>query len=177
MSQPRTKFQVAAMYGAYYGLASILSMLLFYVLNFEIRSSLPTLIGYGLLILFMVMGTKNYRDHELGGFISYGSALGTGVLISICGGFLIAGWTVILFSFIDPEMVQRILDSTQEQMIQQGMPDAEVEKALDMARRFMTPTWLFLLSIAGSAFMGFLFSLFTSIFLKKDSNPFQSNLG
>jgi hypothetical protein len=151
MSQPRTKFQVAAMYGAYYGLASILSMLLFYVLNFEIRSSLPTLIGYGLLILFMVMGTKNYRDHELGGFIS--------------------------FSFIDPEMVQRILDSTQEQMIQQGMPDAEVEKALDMARRFMTPTWLFLLSIAGSAFMGFLFSLFTSIFLKKDSNPFQSNLG
>ena len=125
MSNPKTKIEVAARYGAFYGLSTIISMLIFYVLQFNLKSPLPSLISYALLVVFIFNGVKSYREHTLGGYISYGSSLGLGVLISIFGGFLIAGWTTILFSFIDPDIIEKILSSTQEELMRSGLPDAE----------------------------------------------------
>ena len=173
MSNPKTKFEVAARYGAFYGLATIISMLIFYVLQFNLKSSLPSLISYVLLVVFIFNGVKSYREHSLGGYISYSSSLGLGVLISIFGGFLIAGWTTILFSFIDPDIIEKILSSTQEELMKSGLSDADVEQALNMSKKFMTPGWLFFLSIVGSAMMGFIFSLFVSIFTRKEAPPFN----
>ena len=72
-------------------------------------------------------------------------------------------------------MTQKIMDMSQQQLMDQGMSEEQIATALDYTKKFMTPTWLFIFSILGTTFIGFLFSLVISIFLKKEENPFNSN--
>ncbi|HNP49771.1 MAG TPA: DUF4199 domain-containing protein, partial [Bacteroidia bacterium] len=175
MENPRSQTKVAMTYGLMYGLASAVVMLLFYFMNTDVKSKAPQYIGWLLLIAFIVAGTKSYRDTDLGGFIGYGKALGTGTLISIFGGVITGAFTLLFFTFIAPEMTQKILDMSQQQLMDQGMSEDQIAVAMDYTKKFMTPTWLFIFSIVGSAFIGFIFSLITSIFLKKEQNPFGTN--
>ncbi len=74
-------------------------------------------------------------------------------------------------------MIQRILDSTQQNLVEKGMSDDQIEMAMDYTRTFMTPIWLFTFSVLGTTLMGFIFSLFISIFMKKEESLFKSNIG
>ncbi|MFM7727746.1 MAG: DUF4199 domain-containing protein, partial [Flavobacteriales bacterium] len=109
MNSPRSRMQVAAVYGVYYGLAVVVSMMTFYLLDIDVKSKVPSIINYLLMVLFIVIGVKSHRDQDLNGNISYGGALGTGTLIGAAGGFIVGGFSIILFSFIDPDMTNRIL--------------------------------------------------------------------
>lgn len=163
-------------YGAFYGLSAIIVMLVFYFAGANMQSKWPQWIGYLLLIAFMVLGVKSYRDEEGGGCISFGKSLGTGILISIFGSIITGAFTVLLFTFIAPDMTQRILEMTQQNLTEQGMSEEQIALSIEWAQKFMTPLWLFVFSVVGGAFMGLLFGLFISVFLRRESsNPFQSN--
>lgn len=177
MENKRSKIKVAMNFGAMYGLSTIIVMLLFYFMDSDIQSKAPTWISYLLLGLFMYMGIKSYRDNDQGGFISYGSSVGTGVLISIFGGIITGGFTMILFSFIDPGMGEKIIEAAREQMLEKNMPEDQVEVAMEWTRKMMSPVWLVIWSVVGAAFIGLVFSLIISVFTKKEQNPFQSNIG
>lgn len=177
MENPRTQTKVAMNYGTLYGLCGVAVFLLFYFLGSDLQSRLPNYINYLLLIFFIVIGVKSYRDEDLGGNISYGKSLGTGILISVFGGIITGVFTLLFFTYIAPDMVDKIMEAAQQSMAEQGMSDEQIEMGMGMTRKFMTPMWLFLFSVLGSAFMGFIFSLIISIFMKKEQNPFSSNIG
>ena len=74
-------------------------------------------------------------------------------------------------------MVDKILEMSQQQMVERGMPEDQLETAMNMTRKFMTPGWMFLFTILTYTFVGFLLSLFISIFMKRNQeNPFNSTL-
>ncbi len=177
MENPRSQTKVAMNYGAYYGLSAAAVFLLFYFMGTDLQSNVPQWIGYAILVLFMVLGIKSYRDQDLGGYISYGKSLGTGILISIFGGIISGAFTVLFFTTIAPDMMDKLLEASQQRMIEQGMDEKTMEMALEYTNKFMTPGWMFVFSIVGSAFIGLLFSLIISVFMKKDDTPFQSNIG
>ena len=177
MENQRTQTKVAMNYGTLYGLAGVAIFLLFYFLGMDIESKLPQIISYIVLCIFIITGIKSYRDEDLGGQISYGKALWTGTLISFFGGIITAIFTVLFFKYIAPDMIQKILDTTQQNLEEKGMSEDQIEMTMDYTRKFMTPMWLFAFSVLGSAFMGLLFSLIISIFMRKEENPFNSNIG
>ncbi len=177
MENKRSQLKVAMNYGTLYGLAGIAVTLLFYFIGTDIQSRIPQLIGWVLLVVFISMGIKSYRNEDLGGFISYGRSLGTGTLIGLFGGIITAIFIVIFFNYIAPELQEQIINSSQEKLAEQGMSEEQVEQAINMTRTFMSPVWLFLFSILGATFMAFIFSLIISIFYKKEDNPFNSNIG
>ncbi len=177
METQRSQLKVAMNFGALSALASIAVFLLFYFIGIDIKSKLPQYIGYLILILFIIIGIKSYRDNDLGGHISYGKALGTGTLIAICGGIISAVFTIIFFTYIAPDMAQKIMDAAQQQMADKGMSEEQIQMAMTYTAKFMSPGWLFLFSLLGSALMGLIFSLFISIFMKKEQNPFNTNIG
>jgi len=177
MENKRSQVKVAMNYGTLYGLAGIAVTLLFYFLGIDIQSKIPRLINVAVLVVFIYMGIKSYRDEDLSGFISYGKSLGTGTLISLFGGIISAIFTVIFFTYIAPEVAEQIINSSQEELAEKGMSEDQIEQAINMTRMFMSPVWLFLFSILGATFMGFVLSLIISIFTKKESNPFNSNIG
>src|SRR5687767_12976370 len=137
--EQRSQTKVAMTYGAMYGLAAVIVSLIFYFSGTDIQSKMPTMISYLLLIIFIVMGIKSYRDQELNGFISYGKSLGTGVLIGVFGGFITGFYTVILFTMIDPGLAQKIIDASEQKLLDQGMSEEQIAMAMTWTRKFMSP--------------------------------------
>ncbi|MBP6334484.1 MAG: DUF4199 domain-containing protein [Bacteroidia bacterium] len=177
MENPRSQSKLAMNYGAYYGLSSTVVFLIFYFMGTDIQSRVPQWVGYVLLVIFIILGIKSYRDQDLGGHISYGKSLGTGILIATFGGIITGAFSILFFTVIAPDMLETIIAASQEKMLEQGMDENSMEMALEYTRKFMTPTWMFIFSILGSAVMGLLFSLIISVFMKKEQSPFQSNIG
>jgi len=177
MENQRTQNKVAMSYGLMFGLSGVAVFLLFYFTGADMQSRWPNYLTYILLILFITMGIKSFRDEDLGGEIGFGKAVGTGTLISIFGGIIVGAFTALFFVYIAPEMTERIIEAAQQNMVENGMSEEQIEMAGNMTRKFMTPMWLFFFSILGNAFMGLIFSLIIGIFLKKDKNPFSSNIG
>jgi len=173
--EKRSQTKVAMAYGAMYGLAASIVSLIFYFAGIDMQSKTPQWTGYVVLIIFIVVGIKSYRDTELSGFISYGKSLGTGTLIGLFGGFITGVYTVILFTVIDPGLAAKIIEKIQEQWAEKGMTEEQISVALMWTKRMMSPVMLFIWSIVGSAFMSFLFSLIISIFMRKEGTPFQTN--
>jgi hypothetical protein len=173
--EKRSQAKVAMTYGAMYGLSAAVIYLVFYFAGADVQAKAPQWISYILLIVFLVVGIKSYRDQDLGGYISYGKSLGTAILIGIFGGIITGFSTVLMFTVIDPGLAEKIITKVQEQMTEKGgMSDDQIEMGLRWTRKMMSPIFLFLFSIVGGAFMSFLFGLIISIFTRKEQTPFQS---
>ncbi|MBP6531994.1 MAG: DUF4199 domain-containing protein [Bacteroidia bacterium] len=177
MENQRTQNKVAMTFGAIYGLASIVVFMLFYVIGTDIQSKAPQYLSYLLLAIFIIMGVKSFRDQDLGGYISYSRSLGTGTLISLYGGIISGAFSVLFFMVIAPEMTEQIIAAAQENMAKQGLTEEQMQMGVEWTRKFTQPLWLFVFSIIGSVFIGFILSLLISVFLKKEDTPFNSNIG
>lgn len=177
MENKRSQNKIAMTYGAIYGLASVVVFLLFYFIGTDIQSKAPQYLSYLLLAIFIFIGVKSYRDQDRGGFISYSHSLGTGTLIGLYGGIISGAFSVLFFRYIAPEMIDQIIAAAQENMAQKGMTEEQMQMGIEYTRKFTTPLWLFLFSIIGSTFIGFLLSLLISVFVKKEDTPFNSNIG
>lgn len=163
-------------WGFYTGLALIALSLIFYILNVDPNNRGLQFLSYPILIAGIVFGTKIYRDNALEGFISYGRSVGSGVLISLFASIIIALYTYLFFAFVDPSFVEKILEITEQDMIDRGMSDQDIDMGMEMARKFTTPGMMAVTSIFIYTFMGLIFSLLTSFFLKKNK-PMFDNIG
>ena len=172
--EKRSQIKIALTYGAMLGLAAVIVYLLFYFMGADPQSKLPGYISYLFTIVAIVYGVKNYRDQDLNGFITYGRSLGTGVLIGLTSGIISGIFMVLMYTLIDPDLTQKMLDIAQQKMSEKSLTDEQMEMGLKMARKFMSPPFLFIFAVAGTVFMSFIFSLIISIFIKKEQSPFET---
>ena len=153
-------------WGVITGLVTIIYSTLMYFLGLNLESWTGW-ISYIILIGGIVYGTIQYRDNVRGGTISYAQALGFGVIIALVVAIISAIYSLVL-SVIDPGIIDQILEKAQEEMLKQGLSDDQVEQAIEMQKKFMSPGIIAAMIVPGMTFMGFIFSLITSIFLKKE---------
>ena len=173
-NQANSTLKQSLLYGGILGLVSIIISVIAYVLDMSADSSIKW-VNSIVQIIILVLGIKNYRDQHLGGYISYGKALGTGTLIAFIGSIIAAIYTVIFVTLIDPEFVSNLLMKIQEQMAEKGMTDEQMEMAIKYQTKFMTPGWMAFWVILMSSIFGFLFSLVIAAFLKKNNESFEAN--
>jgi hypothetical protein len=166
-------FKSAMNAGAIVGISLILFSLLLYVLGLTMSKS-ASYIGYLVLAAGIYFTGKYYRDKELGGFITYGKALGYGVIVTFFASIILAFFTYILFKFVDTSLVDKMLQMSEEELINKGMPEEQIEMAMNMTRKFMKPEIMPFMIVLGYVFTGFLISLITSLLVKKEGNPFQT---
>jgi uncharacterized membrane protein (DUF106 family) len=173
-------------YGAILGIVSIIFSLMLYMLgilpdNFK-RMILIAVVGFTIMIIFIVIGTKSYRDKVLGGTITFGNALFAGVLIVVFSTIISSFYTLIFNMFIDPEYMNKVYESMKNWMYDylnnMGVPDAQIEKSMDKIESKQanyTPLKGFFQSIFSSVIVGLILSLITSAFIKKTPNPFAQD--
>ena len=131
-------------------------------------------VSYLFMIAGIFFGIKAYRDNFLGGFISYGKAVGAGVIISLYSGILGAIFTILLYTAIDPDLVQKLYSITEQGMLDKGMAEEQIEVAMEVSKKFMSPYFMAVWVIVGSVFVGLIISLIEAIFLKKEGDPVVS---
>lgn len=157
--------------GAILGIALVIYSILLYVGNLLMVKSLGY-ISYLIILGGIYYGIKSFRDNVQSGVISYGQALGVGVLTVAFAAFIASFFTYIQVKFIDPSMLDKILSLTQQQLAESGKSDAEIEMAMKITQKWITPGFMVISTIFAYVFIGTLFSLIVAAFMKKEGDPF-----
>jgi hypothetical protein len=161
----------AMTYGAIIGLTLVVYSVLLYITGLTFNKGLG-IIQYIVLFAGIFLGTKAYRDKTLGGFISYGKALGLGVLISVFVGIISVFFNFIMMRFIDPGLIDKYMAIMEDTFRNSRfIPADQVDAALERSRNSMTAIWSLPIGVLAFSFFGFIISLITSAFVKKDPNP------
>jgi len=150
-------------YGGLTGLAIVIVGLVLYVTDLSFKSGMglvaqaPFLIG--ILLNAVAFSKANDRNVTFGNVFSSGfKASAIVVLISLA-------WTFIALA-VFPEMKEKALEISEQQMMDQKMSDDQMEMAMEMTRKYFT---LFMIGgiLFSQLFWGAIFSLLGAAIAKK----------
>lgn len=156
--------------GLILGLIGIVYSLVIYFLDLSFNK-IQGYVFIFLQIVILYFLVKSYRDNFLHGNITYGQAFGAGVIISLYYAILIAIFTYILYSVIDPGLINKQLAFTEEMMLKKGLTQAQVDAGMAVQSKIMKPAIMAPVSIFGSMIWGIIISLIVGIFVRKEGNP------
>lgn len=162
--------------GLILGIVLVVYSLIIYIIGIIKPPFWVGLINYALIIGGIIYGTKKFRDEDLGGEISYSKALGFGVLICVFASIISGIYTVLLMTVIDPEYIAKMMSAIEEEYMKSGLSEQQIEAAMKMVAKMQSPIIMTITTVFGFAFMGTIFSLITSAFLKKEKSIFENTV-
>ena len=123
-----------------------------------------------LVILYLLL--KSYRDNFKHGLITYGESVGAGVIISLYYVLIMAVFTYILYTIIDPGLITKQLAQAEEAMRAKGnLTDGQIEAGMKFTEKIMKPGMMVIISVFFGMLWATIISLLVSIFIKKEGNP------
>ena len=123
------------------------------------------------LIVILFFLVKSYRDNYLHGFITYGQAVGSGVVIFLYYSIISGIFTYILYAVIDPELTAKQLALAEELMVSKGYTQEIIDAGMNIQKKIMTPAIMTVFGIFASMLTGVIMSLLVAIFVRKEGNP------
>jgi hypothetical protein len=171
MEKKPSLFMICLGYGVIIALAIIVLSLILFLLNLDQNKPLQFL-SYAVLLAGIVLSQLNYRNKYGNGYIEYGQSFMVGMLTSLVLAVIMGIYTFIFFTFIDPGSMEEIMLQTEQQMLDRGMTDMEIEQAMKVASMFQTVGWMTFFAVLGNYIIGIILSLITSIFIKKENTNF-----
>ena len=160
-------------YGAVLGLFLALIALILWVLGFdEQQSAIPSILNNVVIIGFLFYVITHYRDTFNGGYISYSQSLKLGTSVAFFSSVLMAFYTFVYITYLNPDMLSNILNMTEQTVLQSNpeISEEELDLALEMTGKLTQPHWIMIMGVLSGTFMGFFYSLVLSFFVKK-SDP------
>ena len=112
---------------------------------------------------------KKHRDDDLGGHITLGRAFLLGLVACIITGLIGGIAAFVYYNFIDPAAVDQIVETTAEMMEGFGLPEEQLEEAIQGARDGFGFGKLMFNSGIGAAIMGSIVSIITAAIMKKEA--------
>jgi len=165
-------WQPAITYGLILGLGLVLLSIVNYALDIYQPGRLNQLIQWIIIICLIFFGQYKYRNDYKDGFISYGQALGFGVLMGLFAAIISALFTILLTQVIDPQYIDKVLQAMEQKFYQDNVPEAQITMIMENTKKFMSIGIMVPFAIFFMTLMSFIVSLITSIFIKKNENPF-----
>ncbi|MRT17349.1 DUF4199 domain-containing protein [Vitellibacter sp. q18] len=165
--------KIALNYGVLLALLSIVLQVISYVLDVHIdRPWWLSVLQLAISIGVIVYGIKAYKTANAG-YLTLGQALKAGLAISLVAGIIAVVFNYIFINFIDPDFVQKTLEFSREQMLEKNpdMPQEQIDMAMGMSEKFMSPLIMSAFAMIATLFFGFIISLFAGLAMKK--NPPQ----
>jgi len=152
--------------GLYLGIVLILISVVYYVTGNTFAKS-SQWVSYAVMIIGIIWAQINYKK-TIGGTMNYGEALGVGILTMIIASTISSIYSFLLYSVIDPSLLEQLRLFTEEQIIKQGkVPEEQIDMAVEWATKFQKPVFMFIGGAIGGTFVGLIISLITSIFTQK----------
>ena len=165
----------ASRYGVYLGLMLIGIQTIQYLAGLYLSFVFSILAG-SLFLAGLVWIIRDFRENYLNGWVSYGEGVRIGVISSLASGFLYGAFMLLLVLVIDTSFIDEYLIQPQEMMESSGIPDEEVEKAMEQIQEGSNPWAYGYGPVMQYGISGLLISLVASIFLRKDpENSFDKD--
>ncbi len=131
-------------------------------------STVLNFISFGIALYVMYDTCIKHRQQDLGGYIRLGRCMGIGTLSGLVSGLIYGVWAVIFMTYIAPEMMDQIMNSSMEKMAEKGLSESDIEAQMKIAGMFFTPTAFFFISLFSGIFMNFLAGLIIGLVVKKE---------
>lgn len=166
----------AARYGLIASLILVALGLLFYVTGLVDMTRqggagnwISSILNYIVMGGAIYLATKQHRDAELGGYITYGRGVGVGTIASLVMAAVTLGWTILFMTVIAPDLPEEIRYQMREQMIeQQGMSEADADQAMSFAGVFAQPAVIAAFAAVFTFLFGLVVSLIIAAVMRKD---------
>ena len=156
------------------GLILRLIGIVYYLIMYFFDLTLNQVQGYVFLVITIVVLfflVKSYRDNYLHGQMTYGQAVGAGMVIFLYYSIISAVFIYILYAVIDPGLIDKQLAMAEEMMLKRGLPQEAMDTAMKVQQKMVKPGIIAPLSILQNMFYGLIISLIIGIFVKKQGNP------
>lgn len=164
--------KAALNYGIITGIILVIYSLITWLIG-QFTNQLLGYVPYIILLVFIVIGTKEYREELPGKAITYGTALGYGTLLSLYVSIFATIFSYLFLTFIDPDIIEMLKTQVEEEFLKQGIPDEQIEMTMKIQNKLITPIVISIMNIFSYTFIGFVISLITSAILKKE--PEETN--
>ncbi len=151
----------------YLGIVSILLSVILYVTG-NMFSTWASYLTYPIIIAGIVYGQITHKK-ELGGTLTYGQAVGSGVVTLIYASVISGIYSYLLYKVIDTSLVEQTRAFLEQKLLQQGRtPEEQIDTVVNILMKIYTPPVSIITSIFGGALTGLIISLITGIFVKKN---------
>jgi len=128
---------------------------------------LSFVISVGLYFGLSALATRQHRDEDLNGFISFKRAFRVGFLSLFLAALISAAFSLIYVTVIDPAYYDTMLDKIMEQWETQGLTEEQIEGALAFTEPMMSPWFTLGAGVIGGAIFSALIALITSSIFKR----------
>lgn len=156
--------------GVILGLIGVVYSLLMYFLDLTFaRWQAWVWIVMQIVVLYFLV--KSYRDTYRHGLLTFGQALGAGMVISLYNAIIAAIFMYLLYTVIDTNLMDKQLAFTEELMQKRGVPEEAIEISMNMQKKILIPEVMAPFSIVGSMFYGLFMSLIIAAFVRREGNP------
>ena len=161
----------AFIYGVILGVVGILLNLVFYFLNL----TTATWVGWvsiAVTIAVLVYCLVAYRNEYLGGFASFGQIFIMGLVIGIIASIISAAYTYLLYTVIDPDLVEKIRLAAEEKIMSNPrIPENLYDSIFEKMEKRMQPGRMAMMALIVGPILNAIISLIIAAFVKKEENP------
>ncbi|MEI7727069.1 MAG: DUF4199 domain-containing protein [Bacteroidota bacterium] len=175
--KPRSVISNGIFYGLITGAAIVVFSLIMFLMDLYLNKAVNW-IGYIFLIAGMIFGTLEFRKKYANGFLTYGKAFSSCFWIGLFAGILASLYLFVFIQFIHPGFINELLDQARANMLAShpNMTDEQVEQALSISAKFMSPVMMVVWGLAAYAAISAIFGLILAIFLKKEDPSLNTNM-
>jgi len=131
-------------------------------------------LGLVLMIVILYLGIKAVREESPGKYISYGKALGAGVLISLFSSLMSAVYNFIHLKFVNTQFVDYQMELIKLKWEKAGMSAAQMEQAEGFTRAMMGPVGAAIFTVVMGVVIGLVLSLILAAILKRPAPEGQA---
>lgn len=168
--------QTAIKYGLICGLVYIIFNLLGTLTGIQTSGKWLLSIGFNLVVVvatfyIIYLGIKEYRDDVHAGVLSLGNGVKLGVMIGLIAGVLLAVFSYLYQTVIDPGLVERMMNEMRAGFEEQGMSDADIDQAMRFTEMMRNPALTAGFSVLWVTFWGLLKGLVGGAILQKHPTP------
>lgn len=164
-------------YGLIVAATGILLTMIIYLIGLD-KSDTGQYLGWLnvlISIIAMIYAIKEKREKDLGGFISFGQAFGTGAKMVVVASAITAIFTYIYMSFINPSLHDYLLQKQVEKMEGRGMAQEQIDTTMSYTEKFMTPVMMSVFTLIMGIIFGIIIALIIAAIVKKPNpNPFEN---
>ena len=147
--------------------------IIYYVLGIDMFSYLfmgiNFVLAFGIVIVFMVLSMKSYRDKVLGGKINYWKKLLVGVLISLIALVLSSVLNWIFFELVDPNYITDQMEEFMFRMEDMGLTDEQLDPIREKMEASSTPMGQLMQNLKSMPVVAIIISLIVAAFVKSDT--------
>ncbi|MEX1239117.1 MAG: DUF4199 domain-containing protein [Cyclobacteriaceae bacterium] len=159
--------------GIRFGLiGAVISIAYFVILNVsgvDITRGFWSWFGYLITAVLIFFAHKYYKENG-DGFMPYGQGIGVAFWLGLISGSISSIFSYLYIKFIDTAFIDMIKDKQIEAMQQQGLPDEQIDKALEISSMFMTAEAILIMGLIGGIIAAVIIGLIVTIFTQK-KNP------